>query len=178
VGSPVLVGFTGGRLLPPRFASLVGQVAASVVASGRRPAVGCASGADLAVRQAAPGALVFKAANNSAPALVQRSQAMVKAVAASAATGPGALVFGFPAGPCPSGIAPATRWRSGRTPSGTWSTLAFATGLGLPVVVFWCGQSAPRLPRWRSGVWRVAVVAGVSTQAWRWHPAAVQARLF
>jgi len=173
----VLVGFTGSRSLPPRFSPLIGQVVGQVVASGRRPATGCARGADSVVRQASLGALVFKAANNSAPALVQRSQAMVKAVVASAATGSGALVFGFPRIPCPQGIAPAGSWRSGCIASGTWSTLALAAGLGLPVVIFWCGHGAPRLPRWPAGVWRVAVVAGVSTSAWRWHPA-VQSSFF
>lgn len=179
--SSVLVGFTGSRGLPPRFAPLVAQVAAAVVASGRRPATGCARGSDLAVCQVAPGALVFKASTYTAAglpvvaALVKRSTAMVRAVAAS---GAGALVFGFPVGPCPQGIAPSGSWRSGGTPSGTWSSLALAAGLGLPIVVFWCGGNAPRLPRWPAGVWRVASVAGVATKAWRWHPAAVQAKLF
>jgi hypothetical protein len=107
-------------------------VVAGVVASGLGVAVGCAAGADAFVRSACLSASVFYARSRSAAHLARRSVALVRAVAAS---GPGAAMVGFPAGPCPVGVVPGPRWVSGFG-SGTWASLALAAGLGLPVVVF------------------------------------------
>jgi hypothetical protein len=124
------VGFTGSRSLGPTWSALVGQVVGAVASSGRGIAVGCAPGADALVRALAPGARVFAASDYGTGrwAYAARSQALVRAVLAS---GPGAGLVGFVAGPCPRSIVPSHRWVSGETPSGSWSTLALGVGAGL-----------------------------------------------
>lgn len=67
--------------------------------------------------------------------LASRSAALVSAVAAS---GPGAGLVGFVSSPCPESLVP-SRFRSAcfsGSGSGSWASLAYAAGLGLPVVVF------------------------------------------
>ncbi|MCP4283907.1 MAG: hypothetical protein GY792_05585 [Gammaproteobacteria bacterium] len=162
-----MVGFTGSRSLPRQWWPLV----AGIVASHQHQPliVGCASGADQAVRLAAPAAQVIEAASFSGTPvarLVKRSVAVVHAVTAS----PDPLMVGFAVGPCPAGIAPARSWRSGRPASGTWSTLALAAGLGVPVVVFWCRSARATLPAW--GQWSAA------SGGWQLHPSAKQLDLF
>lgn len=150
-------------MLPASFAGSVGSVVASVAASGLGVAVGCASGADALVRSAAPGARVFRAAafGCGRAALVRRSVALVRAVSVS---GRGARFFGFVVGPCPRSVSPSALssacFCGGG--SGSWASLAFAVGLGLPVVVFWCGSGAPVLPSWWGGAWSPVSVGGVS----------------
>lgn len=171
-----LCGFTGSRSLGASFSPLVASVVSSVSQSGLGVAVGCAAGADRFVRQAAAAPLVFSVASGrwgvGRSAFAARSQAMVRAVAAS---GPSAQLVGFVAGPCPAGVVPAASWRSGRPVSGSWSTLALAAGLGVSVVVFPCGWgwSPPSWP----GRWVVAG-PGVWAQGWRFVPAASQLALF
>lgn len=173
-----LVGFSGSRSLPPSASPQVAAVVAAVVAGGRGVAVGCARGADQAVRLAAPGAQVFFASSFAGPAaarLAQRSAAMVAAVAAS---GPGCGLVGFPAQPCPVGLGPsasASACFSG-SGSGTWATLALAAGLGLPVVVFPVGFAPSSLPAgW--GQW-VPAGGGAWVGGWRLVPVASQPSLF
>ncbi len=167
-----MVGFTGSRALSPARSALVGRVVAAVLARGQAVAVGCAAGADQFVRQAAPEATVFAVASGrwgtGRAAYAARSAAMVRAVAAS---GPGAGLVGFVAGPCPAGIRPARSWRAGSPPSGSWSTLALAAGLGLPLVVFWCGPGPAQLPAWPGGAWSAAAPAGLWAAGRRWVPA-------
>jgi hypothetical protein len=124
------------------------------------------------VRQAAPGAVVFAVSSgqwgSGRGAFAARSAALVRAVAAS---GPGAGLVGFVAGPCPAGIEPARSWRAGSSASGSWSTVALAVGLGLPVVVFWCSSGPAQLPAWPGGAWAVAgPPGGVWAAGWRWVP--------
>lgn len=169
-----LVGFSGSRALPPAFAPLARRVVASVVASGRGVAVGCAPGLDAAVRAACPSAVVFSAAafGVGASAFARRSAALVSAVAAS---GSGAGLLVFPAAPCPSGLLPSassSRCFCGLG-SGSWASAAFAAGLRLPLVVFPCGFSA--LPSW--GAW-VPAGSGVWASGFRLVPPAVQPALF
>jgi len=170
-----LVGFCGSRSLPAAHAKLVAQVVAAVRAGGRGVAVGCAPGADALVRSACPEARVFSVASGrygrGPQAYAARSAALVRAVAAS---GSGAGLVGFPAAPCPAGVAPARAWRVGSPPSGTWSSLALAAGLGVPVVVFPLGGA--RLPAWPGGSW-VRADAAVWASGWRWSPAARQLAL-
>lgn len=68
-------------------------------------------------------------------AFVNRSVAMVKFLTG---TDKGRGLIGFPDRPCPSGIYPSQDWTSGENPSGTWSTIALAIGLNIPVVLFPC----------------------------------------
>lgn len=148
--APALVGFSGSRRLAPPFRPLVAGVVASVVASGRSVAVGCAAGADAFVRAAAPGALVFSVASfgSGRGAFAARSVALVRAVAAG---GPGSGLVVFPGASCPLGLSPSASASACfcGLGSGSWASAAFAAGLGLPVVVFPCGFSA--LPAW--GAW-------------------------
>lgn len=142
-----LVGFSGSRSLPPAFAPLARRVVASVVASGRGVAVGCAPGLDAVVRAACPSAVVFRAAafGVGRSSFARRSAALVSACSA--------LVV-FPASLCPVGLLPSSSSSSCFCGfgSGSWASAAFAAGLGLPLVVFPCGFSA--LPSW--GSWSVA----------------------
>ena len=141
------VGLSGSRSLSPAFAPLVRRVVASVVASGRPVAVGCAAGLDAVVRSACPSAVVFSAASFGVgrASFARRSAALVSACSA--------LVV-FPSSPCPAGLAPSASASACfcGLGSGSWASAAFAAGLGLPVVVFPCGFSA--LPSW--GSWSVA----------------------
>ena len=162
--APSVVGFSGGRRLPVAFRPLVAGVVASVLAAGRSVAVGCVGGADLFVRSAAPGALVFSASSfgSGRAAFAARSVALVRAVAAG---GPGSGFVVFPAAPCPAGLAPSPSPAACfcGLGSGSWSSAALAAGLGVPLVVFPCGFSA--LPPW--GAWRPAASAGVWARGWR-----------
>jgi hypothetical protein len=173
----VLVGFTGGRDLPVKWASLVERVVKSVRQGDRRPAVGCAAGADELVRAADPDALVFRVRSGEwGPGLgayAARSAAMVAAVAAS---GAGAGVVGFAGEPCPVRLKPARQAYDcfAGFGSGTWATMALAVGLGLPVVVFWCSDLPVSLPAWPGGSWQPAAAEGLWAQGWRWTPAAEQ----
>lgn len=162
-----VVGVSGCRRLGRRFAPVVAAVCRSVVLAGRGVAVGCASGADRFARAAAPSAVVFSVASgrfgSGRAAFARRSAALVQFVAAG---GPGSGFVGFVSSPCPAGVAPGRVWRSGSPPSGSWSSLALAAGLGLPVVVFWCGGGAPVLPSsW--GRWVAAAAAGPWAGGWR-----------
>ncbi len=141
-------GFCGSRSLSGPAAALCRSVSASLSASGSVVSVGCASGADAAVRSAVPSAVVFSVASglwgSGRAAYARRSAALVRSLP------PGSAFVGFPAAPCPSGVVPARSWRSGRPVSGSWSALALASGLGLSVFVF--GVPAPSLPAW-PGSW-------------------------
>ncbi len=158
-----MVGFSGSRHLTGAHFATVKQVAAAVAAAGHPVAVGCAAGADLAVRSAVPGAQVFAvAAQASRQAFAVRSVQLVQAVAASSSP---ALVA-FPVQPCPSGLVPSKqsgKCFSGRG-SGTWASVALAVGLGVPVFVFWSGMGVPVLPSW--GAW-VPVSSGAFAGAYQ-----------
>ena len=174
-----LVGFEGSRSLGSCFAGLVSPVVGSVLRSGLGVATGCAAGADALVRSSARGsAVVFSVASglfgSGRGAFAARSAALVRAVAAS---GPGAAFAVFVSSACPAGVVPARSWRSGSSVSGSWSSLALAAGLGLPVFVFWCAPGAPVLPAWAGGSW-VPASAGSFAGSWSWVPAPVQPALF
>ncbi len=171
-----MFGFCGSRSLAPSFAPLVARVVSACAARGA-VAVGCARGADEFVRAAAPSAVVFAVASGAfgrgRGAFAARSVALVRAVAAAG----GALV-GFVALPCPAGLVPSASpsvcFRG--LGSGSWASLAFAAGLGLPVFVFLCGTAAA-LPAWSGGSWS-PVSAGALAGAWWWSPSARQGVLF
>jgi hypothetical protein len=157
-----LIGFSGSRSLSSAWLPLVRRVVAGVLRSGRGVGVGCAAGADRLVRSAAGGrACVWRVSSGAwgsgRGAFAARSVALVRAVAAS---GAGAGFAGFVSAPCPAGLVPspsASACFSGLG-SGSWASLALAAGLGLPVVVFWCGGGwGASLPlSW--GVWSPVAV--------------------
>ncbi len=185
VGSSVpLVGFTGSRSLPSRFSPLVGAVVQSVVQSGRGVAVGDAAGADAFVRaravQCGVTPRVFRPSlyggRRVAGALAHRSAVMVRAVQQS---GGRAGVVGFVSSACPVHPRSGKRLVPARSSvrcfggfgSGTWSTLAFAVALGLPVVVFACGVSHwAALPSHWGGIWVTTGLGGPWGQAQRFVP--------
>lgn len=126
------VGFSGSRSSVPAVCSVV---AARVASLGCPVFVGCAAGVDAAFRAAFPAARVFAAASfgSGRGAFAARSAAVVRAVALA-----GGAWVSFPSGPCPSGLAPSAS--SSRafcgSGSGSWASLAFAAGSGLPCLVF------------------------------------------
>ena len=131
-----LVGFSGSRGLPPAVLSSVLCLRGRSVGSSL---VGCAAGVDSSVRRGLRSSLspltVFSAAafGSGRGAFAARSVAFVRAIA----TGGGVLVS-FPASPCPVGLLPSSS--SSRAfcglGSGSWATLAFAVGSGVPCWVF------------------------------------------
>jgi len=157
-----LVGFGGSRSLGSAWAGLVGRVVVAVARVGRGVAVCSGAGASAFVRRACRSAVVFSPSFSGRGALPAWASACVKACASA---GPGSAWVAFVAGPCPAGIVPACSWRSGRPASGSWSEVALAVGLGLPVVVFWCAPGPAVLPS-RGGSW-VPTGRGVWVQGWR-----------
>ena len=127
LSSASLVGFSGSR-------SSVPAVAGSVAALVSCPVVvGCAAGVDSFFRSSFPAARVFSVDFGGRGAFAARSVAFVRAVA----TGGGVLVS-FPSAHCPSGLLPSAS--SSRafcgSGSGSWASLAFAVGSGVPCFVF------------------------------------------
>jgi hypothetical protein len=106
---------------------------------------GCANGADAAARATRHGATVYYAKDYQAQgvpyvaALAKRSMACVENVKAE-----GGIWCAFPNSPCPSKIRPHPRWISG-TGSGTWASLGYAAGLGVPCLVW---SEAEVMPEW------------------------------
>ena len=161
------VGFSGSRA--PAVASLAALAGlVSAVAPGAAVVVGCAPGIDHAARAAFPGAQVFQASSfgSGRGSFAARSVACVRAVSAS-----GGVWVSFPSSPCPAGLRP-----SGRSSvafsglgSGSWASLAFALGSGVPCLVFLpAGVPAP-------AGWGLVSLGGGWFHA---APAIVQPRLF
>jgi len=123
------VGFSGSRsVVSPWVAPALAAVPWSVPVF-----VGCAGGVDAAVRSARAcrvfWARLFGCGRGSFAA---RSVAFVRALAGS-----GGLLLSFPSGPCPAAVVPSPRSSvcfcgAG---SGSWASLAFAVGSGVPVLV-------------------------------------------
>jgi hypothetical protein len=123
------VGFSGSRsVVSPALAP-----ACAGVPSGVPVLVGCAAGVDQAVRAVFPSARLFSVAGGGRGAFAARSVAFVRALA-----GAGGVLLSFPSGPCPAGLLPSSS--SARafcgSGSGSWASLAFAVGVGLPCFVF------------------------------------------
>jgi hypothetical protein len=135
-------GFSGSRSsLPSGAASRV----ACLVPASASVFVGCASGVDAFFRSSFPSATVLQASSfGSGPgAFAARSVAVVRAVAAA-----DGLWVCFPSSPCPAGLLPSAS--SSRafcgSGSGSWASLAFALGSGVPSLVFL--GSLPCPPSW------------------------------
>ncbi len=129
LSSASLVGFSGSRSSVPAVAGSVASLVSCAVV------VGCARGVDSFFRGAFPLARVFSvsAFGSGRGAFAARSAAFVRALA----TGGGVLVS-FPSSPCPAGLLPSAS--SSRafcgSGSGSWASLAFAVGSGVPCFVF------------------------------------------
>lgn len=141
LGFPV-VGFSGSRSVVP----LVLSEVLSGVASGSVVFVGCARGVDGAVRSALSGRCavrVFRASafGSGRAAFALRSAAFVRALAAE-----GGVLFSFPGRACPVGLSVSADSRACfcGLGSGSWATLSFAAGLGVPCCVWLpAGLSVP-----------------------------------
>ncbi len=129
VAAASVVGFSGSRSpaagAPAAVAAVAGFVSPSAVV-----VVGCARGVDEITRGLFLEASVFSVASGrwgaGRSAFARRSAACVGAVA------PSGVWLSFPAGPCPVGLSPSpssSRCFSGFA-AGSWSSLAFALGLG------------------------------------------------
>lgn len=133
------VGFAGSRSgVGARRAALL---AAAAAAASAVVFTTCGSGVPAAAARV-PGALVWSAAEPPfahlppRARLAARASAFVRALAAA----PAPVLLAFPGGPAPAGLRPGLRsWQA--CGSGTWSEVAQAFGLGVPVVVF--GQRPP-----------------------------------
>lgn len=135
-------GFSGSRSSVPWGAA---SRVVSLVPGSASVFVGCASGVDEFFRSSFPGASVFSARSfgSGRGAFAARSVAVVRAVA-----GAGGLWISFPSSACPSGLVPSassSRAFSG-SGSGSWASLAFALGSGVPCLVFL--GSLPCPPSW------------------------------
>lgn len=149
------IGFCGSRRLSGAWFRAAGRLAAAVTAglAPRRVSVGCAPGADSAVRRSVPCCRVFRvsAYGSGRGAYARRSAACVQSVG----SGPGSAYVGFVSVPCPERVRPSssvhTCFCGGG--SGTWATLALAVGSGVgSIIVFWCAPGSPSLPSW-GGSW-------------------------
>lgn len=143
VMSAPAVGFSGSRhgFLPGGESAFLS--AAALVPVGAPVLVGCARGVDASVREWFPGALVFSRSGSGRSSFALRSIRLVRSLRSRQ----GVLVA-FPGGACPAGLRPSSvssRCFSGHG-SGCWGSVAFAIGLGCPVLV-WVPSSSC-LPAW------------------------------
>jgi hypothetical protein len=132
VRSAPAVGFCGSRRgfvssrAEAAFCSVAALVSAPVL-------VGCARGVDAVVRSAFLSPVVFSVSGSSRSAFAARSVRFVRALRAR-----GGLLVSFPGGACPPGLVPSSL--SGRcfcgSGSGSWASVAFAAGVGCPVLVW------------------------------------------
>jgi hypothetical protein len=170
--SAFMVGFSGSRVACPVLRAAFASVLPAV---GCPPSVvvGCARGVDELARAAFPGASVFSVASGAwgsgRSAFARRSVGFVSALSSS----DGVLVSLPSLGSRPAvGLVPSSsssRCFSGGG-SGSWASLAFAVGSGVPCVVFLGSFPAP-------AGWDLAPVSGCPG----WfvsRPAGVQLSLF
>ena len=134
LGGASCVGFAGSRSALPPVA--VSSLVFSAVSASASVSVGCAGGFDFSVRAAFPSAVVWRASQfgRGRSSFARRSVAFVRSLSASGS----AVLFSAPAVACPVGLVPsasASRCFCGLG-SGSWAGVAFAVGLGLPVVLF------------------------------------------
>ena len=147
------VAFCGSRgLIGPDFRHCreTAQYAANL---GLIVLTGDANGADAAARMGAPSARVFYVKQGDIPypaALAIRSVSMIRALAQRE---PAALLIAYPDAICPDQLRPSSNPRqcfSGKG-SGTWASVCFALGLGLPVLVYRKKGHRLEIPAWGIG---------------------------
>lgn len=138
ISSAQCVGFSGSRNPGGAIPSGVICAAIAAVSPSASVLVGCAKGVDAVVRSALGSRCqVFSVSSgqwgSGRGAFAGRSTACVKAVAAA-----GGLWVSFPCSACPVGLLPSgssSKCFSG-SGSGTWASLAYALGSGVPCLVF------------------------------------------
>lgn len=124
------VGFSGSRLAVSH--PLVLASALSLVPVSARVFVGCAHGLDSAVRSYFPHSVVYRASSfgSGRGSFARRSIALVSALAAQASP----VFVSFPQVSCPAGLLPSSSSSACfcGLGSGSWASLAFAVGCGVP----------------------------------------------
>jgi hypothetical protein len=161
-----LVGVVGSRsVVSPGVAPCV----RSLVAAGHQVVTGCCpSGVDAAVRAAAPGCGVVRAAGRHPWQLAARTRSLVAQLAAS----PGSQLVAWPSGACPAVCSPGSASDGG---AGTWLAVALAVSAGVPVLVML--PPGVVAPAWPGGSWAPAAACGSWAAAVIWRPGAVQPAL-
>ena len=134
LGSASSFGFCGSRSAVPPSSVWVGVLAS--LPSSFSVSCGCVGGLCGLARSSFPAARVFFASSfgRGRGAFAARSVALVRSVAAS----PSPLWVSFPAQSCPPGLVPSSvpgRCFAGFG-SGSWASLAFAVGSGVPALVW------------------------------------------
>lgn len=126
--------------------------------------VGCAAGADKAIRLSVPTAKVFSVSHKrSRWAYAARSAKFVSTLASS----PSPVLVAFPSSACPIGLLPSSakfKCFAGFG-SGSWASLAFAVGLGVPVAVFLPAGIIPPVSWSQFGNW-VQISSGLFAGGW------------
>lgn len=129
-------GFSGGRVWNNPVAPL--SAAAAAVPSGSAVFVGCARGVDSYFRRIFPNASVLSVASGCFGAVSRGAFAARSVACVNAVSGAGGLWVSFPISACPAGLLPSSS--SSRafcgSGSGSWASLSFAVGSGVPCVVF------------------------------------------
>lgn len=140
-------GFTGSRMLPRPDVVRCANIAEVAMNFGLKILVGDAPGCDITVRRAAPLAIVFRHDPNlpKRAALAYRSIQMIDTLARSTAP----ILIAYPDRPCPEALRPSRRPGDcfNGSGSGTWATVCYALGQGVPVVV-WPGFYKVPAPSW------------------------------
>ncbi|MEO1341405.1 MAG: hypothetical protein AAFV28_09755 [Cyanobacteria bacterium J06635_13] len=154
----VSVGFSGSRSLSPAASAALSRLL-PLVPAGVRLSVGCAAGADKAVRSffgASSSLLVFSVASSrfgsGRSAFARRSSRCVLSVAA----GSRGLLVVVPVSGCPAGVRPSRSFRG--FSSGSWGSAAFALGRGRRVLLWLSPGSRP--PVWAGVSWSLSSVPG------------------
>ena len=165
----VSVGFSGSRSLSPAARCALSSLL-PLVPAGVRVSVGCAAGADKAVRSffgASSSLLVFSVASgrfgSGRSAFARRSSRCVLSVAA----GSRGLLVVVPVGACPAGVRP-SRSFAGRG-SGSFGSAAFALGRGRRVLLWLPSGSPP--PVWSGVSWSSVGALGSAGCWWLGVPA-------
>ena len=131
------VGFSGSRSVVPEAAV---SLAVSLLPSGVPVSVGCASGVDKFVRSllSSSGVRFLSFSVSSGAFGVGRGAFAARSIACIRSVSSEGLWVSFPSTPCPSGLFPSSapsRCFCGLG-SGSWASLAFAVGSGIPSLVF------------------------------------------
>lgn len=131
-------GFTGPRKLTNLYTARVLAELAKLGAVHQWH-VGDALGLNALIRTINPEATVYRAEGRQPWQLAKRSKAMVDAIAAV-----GGELHAWPNKSCPDGVKPSSTFNG--KGSGTWGTIAYAIGRGVPVVLH--PLSSFELPDW------------------------------
>jgi hypothetical protein len=162
VSNAVCVGFSGSRSPSPASLSALSVVSKKVSANAKI-IIGCAKGIDAEAKKFFPDAKIFSVESGKfgagKSAFARRSVACVNEVKKL-----NGVWISFPSGSCPVGLSPnssSSKCFSG-TGSGTWASLAFAVGSGVPCLCWLpAGIVAPSWLAAAGGGWWLAAPAPV-----------------